>query len=670
MAIKKLPAELANEIATTGDGRDITKPFTTMLQQPKDTRLSNAVDWGAYDTIRADDQVKSCMQQRILAVISAEWDVQPGDEADPRSVVAAEALKANLAEIGFDNVTEKMAWSTFYGLQIAEILWQKPAERKDGLVGIKQIKVRHGRRFRFDKDNALRHITRGKPQGELVPAEKFWIASIGATNDDDLYGEGLAAWLYWPTYFKRNGIRFWNIFLDKFGTPTAVAKYRRGTPKAEIAKLSEALRALATDSGIVVPEGSLIELLQASKSGTGDFEKLCRYMDEAIAKIILSQTMTTQDGSSNAQAQVHAGVKLEVVKADADLLCESFNAGPARWWSKMNFGPDVAPPRVVRLVEEEADLKLLAETDAVLANQGWVRSDESFSDTYGDGYERKAEAAPVAAANAPKPDKPATNDNFAATATAEQKDKAALSFAATDPRPLYVYRSLKNSGELLKWAKAQGFTTTLPAADLHCTITYSKRAVDWLKMGSSWGPANGELIVSAGGPRLVEPLGDGGAVVLHFASDDFEWRHEQMVEDGASWDFPEYHPHITISYDGALADLSAVQPYQGKLVFGPEIFEPLDEDWRAGIKEASFAELQGGDTVDQLVADLLEEQGWRPLSPQLKAVINAIDASGSADSLDEALLNSLDKADSAALTQIMARTTFTARVAAELGEDG
>jgi phage gp29-like protein len=668
MATKILPVELANEIATTGDGRDITKPFTTMLQQPKDTRLSNAVDWGAYDTIRADDQVKSCMQQRILAVVSAQWDVQPGDEADPRSVEAAEALKANLAEIGFDNVTEKMAWSTFYGLQIAEILWQPPSARKDGLIGIKQIKVRHGRRFRFDKDNALRHITRGKPQGDLVPARKFWICATGATNDDDLYGEGLAAWLYWPTYFKRNGIRFWNIFLDKFGTPTAVAKYRRGTPKAEIAKLSEALRALATDSGIVVPEGSLIELLQASKSGTGDFEKLCRYMDEAIAKVILSQTMTTQDGSSNAQAQVHAGVKLEVVKADADLQCESFNAGPARWWSKMNYGPEVAPPRVVRLVEEEADLKLLAETDAALALQGWVRSDENFSDTYGDGYKRKAEAAPVAAVGSPKPGKPTTNDN--PSATVNPKETAALSFAATDPRPLYVYRSLKNSGELLKWAKAQGFTTTLPAADLHCTITYSKRAVDWLKMGSSWGPANGELIVSAGGPRLVEPLGDGGAVVLHFASDDFEWRHEQMVEDGASWDFPEYHPHITISYDGALADLSAVQPYQGKLVFGPEIFEPLDEDWRAGIKEASFAELQGGDTVDQLVADLLGEQGWRPLSPQLKAVINAIDASGSADSLDEALLNSLDKADSAALTQIMARTTFTARVAAELGEDG
>jgi hypothetical protein len=53
-------------------------------------------------------------------------------------------------------------------------------------------------------------------------------------------------------------------------------------------------------------------------------------MDECIAKVVLSQTMTTQDGSSLSQAQVHAGVKLEVVKSDADLLSDSFNAGPAR----------------------------------------------------------------------------------------------------------------------------------------------------------------------------------------------------------------------------------------------------------------------------------------------------------------------------------------------------
>ena len=217
MATKKLDADLAQEIATTGDGRDITQPWLTLLKEPRDRRLLGAVDWGAYDVIRKDDRVKSCMVQRILAVISAEWDVLPGDEDDPRSVKAAEIFKANLGEISLDQLTEKMLWANFYGIQIGEVIWQNPAERDDGHIGIKAVKVRHGRRFRYDKDMALRLITRGAPQGELLPDGKFWPLAVGATNDDEPYGEGLADWLYWPVFFKRNAVRFWNIFLKKFG---------------------------------------------------------------------------------------------------------------------------------------------------------------------------------------------------------------------------------------------------------------------------------------------------------------------------------------------------------------------------------------------------------------------------------------------------------------------
>ena len=86
-----LPADLAGEIATTRDGRDITRPFVQELEQPRDRRLLGVVDWGIYERVRRDDQVKSCMQQRISAVVSRDWDVLPGDDKDARSVAAAEA---------------------------------------------------------------------------------------------------------------------------------------------------------------------------------------------------------------------------------------------------------------------------------------------------------------------------------------------------------------------------------------------------------------------------------------------------------------------------------------------------------------------------------------------------------------------------------------------------
>jgi phage-related protein (TIGR01555 family) len=150
------------------------------------------------------------------------------------------------------------------------------------------------------------------------------------------------------------------------------------------------------------------------------------------------------------------------------------------------------------------------------------------------------------------------------------------------PRTLYVSRKVLNGDEIVAWAKGQGFTSTLPAQDLHVTITFSRKPVDWMAMGSTW---EDEVKVPRGGARLMEVFGE-GAVVLLFKSNMLEWRHREMVEAGATWDHPEYQPHITISYDGAPADLSKVEPYQGEIVLGPELFAEVNEDWKAGVKEA------------------------------------------------------------------------------------
>lgn len=660
-------ADLANEISGTLDGRDITKPFVMELEQPRDPRLLSSVDWGVYERIRKDDQVKSCMEQRIRAVVSAEWDVLPGDNDDPRSVEASDRFKENIQRIGWDRITKKMLYAILHGYSVAEALY--PSAAIDGLWQFAGFKVRNALRFRYDKDRKLRLITRKQPNGELLPEKKFWVLTEGGTDDDEIYGEGLADWLYWPVFFKRNGMRFWNIFLDKFGSPTAKVTYKRGATKKDVATALDILRSLSQDSGIAVPEGIAVEFLQVMRSGVGDYKELCGYMDSAISKIILSQTMTTDDGSSKSQAQVHAGVKLEVVKADADLLSDTFNEGPARWWTDWNYGPDVASPQLVRLVDEEADLKIMAETDAALDSLGWVRTDESFRDTYGDGYERKPEQKKAKPDTDVKVDaKPAAddvaNDNPAAKA---------IALAASDPRPLYVYRRLKNAKDVIAWAKSQGFTSTLAARDMHVTITYSRRAINWFSIEGIW--SNGDIEVLPGGPRAVDKIGDGGAVALHFTSDEFKWRNRQMRDAGCSWDYPEYQPHLTLTYEGAPADLSGVEPYQGKLVFGPEIFEPIDSDWDDSLNEISLAEgvaLQvavAADPVDRMVADLLASEGWKPLSNQLSAVVKAISESNSPEDIDQALIAALEQADRDRLVQALARSQFTLRIGAEAGDD-
>lgn len=149
-----------------------------------------------------------------------------------------------------------------------------------------------------------------------------------------------------------------------------------------------------------------------------------------------------------------------------------------------------------------------------------------------------------------------------------------------EPRTLYVRRNVLNADEIIKWAKEQGFKTTLSAEDMHVTIAFSRNPVDWMAIGEAW---QSELKIAEGGPRLMEQFGE--ARVLLFSSNELKWRHEGMIANGASWDHPEYQPHITISYDPNAPDISQVQPYQGEIILGPEIFEEVKENWQEGIEE-------------------------------------------------------------------------------------
>lgn len=159
------------------------------------------------------------------------------------------------------------------------------------------------------------------------------------------------------------------------------------------------------------------------------------------------------------------------------------------------------------------------------------------------------------------------------------RDKSGAEITKSAPAPLYVYRQLLNADEVIAWAKAQGFTTTLPADDMHVTVTYSKAPVDWMAMGDSWsGDEKGHVTVSPGGPRVISQFNQ-GAVVLEFACDTFAWRNTVMREKGASYDWPTYSPHVTLSYQADGVDLEKVEPYRGKLVFGPEIFQEIKQSF-------------------------------------------------------------------------------------------
>lgn len=418
------------EAAAARDGDEFLSAWADGIREPSDPILKGrGTDLKFYDQVRLDPQVWSTLQQRRDAVASREWTVEPGDET-PQAEAAAAELKDQLERLDLDAITRQMHWGLFYGYGVAEMMWGIEA----GRATIADIKVRRARRFGFDIDGRLMLRPVLARRAELMPGRKFWTYSCGCDTGDEPYGFGLAHLLYWPVYFRRHGMKAWMIALDKYASPTAVGTYPPGAAKEEIDRLLAALLAIRQDSAITIPEGMSVEYLQTSKSAGADYDRFLATFDAWIAKIVLSQTMTTDDGSSRSQAEVHEDVADAVARSDADLICGSFNRGPGTWWTGWNYGPDVAPPVLKRIMDDPEDIDAAVTRDEALARIGWQPTGDRVREVYGEGYERAAPPpvpVPVATPDVPAPpaladaDTPDAIAGFVARIMAEGTARAA-----------------------------------------------------------------------------------------------------------------------------------------------------------------------------------------------------------------------------------------------------
>lgn len=159
---------------------------------------------------------------------------------------------------------------------------------------------------------------------------------------------------------------------------------------------------------------------------------------------------------------------------------------------------------------------------------------------------------------------------------------------------LYVARPVRNADDIVSWFKAQGMGAMLEPGEMHVTIAYSKKAVDWEALEPE---EDQDVEIEPCLRRSVIQLGDKGAIVLRIDSPKLKARWQHFIRKGASWDYDGYQPHVTLTYQSGGADTGRFVPFPGRIVLGPERFAELDADWGPSLKSA-FAELDelgGGD---------------------------------------------------------------------------
>ncbi|MEW5802694.1 MAG: DUF935 family protein [bacterium] len=386
---KSKPIE--KEIATTGKDLDIFGGWLNRLENPDPVLFTEARGKGIrlYDEISRDAHAFSVLQTRYLAVVGKEWSVVPQavnhprvgrQRRDVRDVKTAQFVESVLMDCNFDQLRLEILQAILYGYYGAEIIWKI----KNGAVVIDRFMSKHPRRFCFTLDREPRLLTPASiVNGEPIPDRKFLIFQYG--DSDNPYGNGLGQKLWWPVWFKKHGIKFWVIFMEKFSMPTPIGKYPTQAKEQRI-KLLEAIDAIRTETGIVIPDTMSIELMEASRQGDGSYVTACEYFDRQISKTVLGQTLTTDVGSrgSYAASQIHDEVRQDIIEADADLLDAYLNKVLIPWIVDFNFPGVTSYPRLVTHSGKKPDLGTRSQIDKTLvAEIGLPIAKSYFYEAYG-----------------------------------------------------------------------------------------------------------------------------------------------------------------------------------------------------------------------------------------------------------------------------------------------
>ncbi len=212
------------------------------------------------------------------------------------------------------------------------------------------------------------------PRRHLTPPERKFIVLRFGADCRNPWGRGLLWHAYWLYWFKKNCLKFWAIYNEKYGSPTAIATYSPGTPEEEREKLRDILSALQTDTGVVLPESIELRLLETAKGGEGrSYREFLDWCNDEISKIALGATLTSGEGrrsGSLALGSIHELVRQDYIEADARLLEETINGTLVRWLCELNFGASDNAPRLMLETESPEDLNRRIEVDRALLGLG------------------------------------------------------------------------------------------------------------------------------------------------------------------------------------------------------------------------------------------------------------------------------------------------------------
>ncbi len=296
----------------------------------------------------------SQLQTRRLAIESVDHTV----EADGVPTKIVDAVNELLDDDGFSLARGHLPDGISKGYACVEMMWEY--ERK-ALRPVEYID-RDARFFQLDRLTLrnLRLAVDGSIEGEELPEAKF-LRHMPRTKLGLPLRRGMARPAAWGYLIQQFTLQDWAAFSEVYGMPLRVGKYNASASGADKRTLLKAVASIANDAAAIIPAGMDIEFHEVNgTNGAAVFGGLLEYIDKQISKLVVGQTMTSDDGSSLGQAKIHNEVRLDILRADCKQLAATINRDLIRPFVDLNFGPQERYPLIQLPVPDPEDVAALA----------------------------------------------------------------------------------------------------------------------------------------------------------------------------------------------------------------------------------------------------------------------------------------------------------------------
>ncbi|WP_150526267.1 DUF935 domain-containing protein [Roseibium sediminis] len=320
----------------------------------------------------------SQLQTRRLAIEGLTAVIEEPDGV-PAKIV--DAVRELMEGADVDDLCGDLTDGIGKGYSVAEIMW----EYQGGKLRPAEYVWRDPRYFQFDKValKTLRLASDTNMDGDELPPAKF-IIHAPRTKAGVPLRRGLARPAAWAFLIQSFGLQDWVSFSEVYGLPIRVGRYHSNASPEDKRTLFRAVKSIANDAAAIIPQGMEIEFHKIEgQHGSAVFGELLSYVDQQISKLVVGQTMTADDGSSMAQAEVHNDVRMDILKADGKQLAATLNRDLIIPFVNFNFGPQPVYPMVSFPVPEPEDLTALADSLAKLLPHGFRVDQREIREKFG-----------------------------------------------------------------------------------------------------------------------------------------------------------------------------------------------------------------------------------------------------------------------------------------------